>query len=201
MGDDEIFTSIIQSMGIHNYDPLVITALNEYARRYAGSLLIDAKDYAEHADRPEMELEDMQIAVKLSDERTLGLDPRQRLIQGIERDINTGENRDLLKLLNKESVLNRYPPGAYKQRCYSYIPGIDSFQEEARKEKSNNVIPVPQKKRSASSSFHPSNSDPRKANDEQGEGEVKKIRFISNQAVSKDRKLLDSAQGFTADEE
>jgi hypothetical protein len=56
MGDDEIFTSIIQSMGIHNYDPLVITALNEYARRYAGSLLIDAKDYAEHADRPVSEI-------------------------------------------------------------------------------------------------------------------------------------------------
>jgi histone H3/H4 len=52
MSDDEIFTSIIHSMGIHNYDPLVITALNEYARRYAGSLLLDAKDYAEHADRP-----------------------------------------------------------------------------------------------------------------------------------------------------
>lgn len=49
--DDEIFTSIILSMGIHNYDPLVITALNEYARRYAGSLLLDANDYAEHADR------------------------------------------------------------------------------------------------------------------------------------------------------
>lgn len=77
-----------------------------------------------------MELEDMQIAVKLSDERTLGLDTRQRLIQEIEKDINTGENRDLLKLLNKESVLNRYPSGAYKQRCYSYVPGIDAFQEE-----------------------------------------------------------------------
>lgn len=77
----------------------------------------------------EMELEDMQIAVKLSDERTLGLDPRQRVIQEIERDINNGETRDLLKLLNKESVLNRYPPGAYTQRCYSYIPGTDAFQE------------------------------------------------------------------------
>jgi hypothetical protein len=91
-----------------------------------------------------MELEDMQIAVKLSDERTLGLDTRQRLIQEIEKDINTGENRDLLKLLNKENVLNRYPPGAYKQRCYSYIPGIDAFQEEvgfiARSKKSIAII-------------------------------------------------------------
>ena len=38
-------------MGINNYDPLVITALNEYARRYAGTLLLDAQDYAEHASR------------------------------------------------------------------------------------------------------------------------------------------------------
>jgi hypothetical protein len=74
-------------------------------------------------------LEDIQIAVKLSDERTLGLDPRQRVIHLIEGDVNAGESRDLLKLLNRDSVLNRYPPGAYTQRCYSYVPGVEAFPE------------------------------------------------------------------------
>jgi hypothetical protein len=74
-------------------------------------------------------LEDIQIAVKLSDERTLGLDPRQRVIHLIEGDVNTGESRDLLKLLNRDSVLNRYPPEAYTQRCYSYVPGVEAFPE------------------------------------------------------------------------
>ena len=80
----------------------------------------------------EIELEDMQIAVKLSDERTLGLDPRQRIIHLIEGDVNTGEGRDLLKLINRDAVQNRYPPGAYSQRCYSYIPGVDAYPEVTR---------------------------------------------------------------------
>ena len=67
--------------------------------------------------------------MKLSDERTLGLDPRQRIIHQIESDINTGESRDLLKLLNKDGLQHRYPPNAFSQRCYSYIPGIEAFPE------------------------------------------------------------------------
>ncbi len=30
--DDELFSKIIESMGIINYDPLVISALSEYSR-------------------------------------------------------------------------------------------------------------------------------------------------------------------------
>jgi histone H3/H4 len=52
--DEAMFASILKSMGINNYDPLVTTALNEYARRYAGTLLLDAQDYAEHASRTVM---------------------------------------------------------------------------------------------------------------------------------------------------
>ena len=54
--DEVMFASILKSMGINNYDPLVTTALNEYARRYAGTLLLDAQDYAEHASRTVMTL-------------------------------------------------------------------------------------------------------------------------------------------------
>ena len=46
-----MFVNVLRSMGIQNYDPLVTTALNEYARSYTASLLIDAKDYAAHANR------------------------------------------------------------------------------------------------------------------------------------------------------
>jgi Transcription initiation factor IID, 31kD subunit len=49
--DDAMFSSILKSMGITSYDRLVVTALNEYARRYGGTLLSDAQDYAEHAGR------------------------------------------------------------------------------------------------------------------------------------------------------
>jgi histone H3/H4 len=51
VSDEAIFASILESMGIDEYDPLVTTALSEYARRYAASLISDAKDYAAHAGR------------------------------------------------------------------------------------------------------------------------------------------------------
>ena len=49
--EEAIFTSILESMGIDEYDPVVTTALSEYARRYASSLISDARDYAVHAGR------------------------------------------------------------------------------------------------------------------------------------------------------
>ena len=49
--DELMFSSILKSMGVSSYDRLVVTALNEYARRYGGALLSDAQDYAEHAGR------------------------------------------------------------------------------------------------------------------------------------------------------
>lgn len=51
LSEEAIFASILESMGIGNYDPLVTTALSEYARRYAASLISDAKIYALHAGR------------------------------------------------------------------------------------------------------------------------------------------------------
>lgn len=77
----------------------------------------------------EIEVDDMQLAIKLSDERTVGLEPRQRIIHEIEKDVNEGEARDLLKLFYKDNVLHRYPPGMFNQRCYSYIPGGEAFPE------------------------------------------------------------------------
>jgi histone H3/H4 len=46
-----MFINVLKSMGIQSYDPKVTTALSEYARRYATSLLTDAQDFAEHARR------------------------------------------------------------------------------------------------------------------------------------------------------
>ena len=60
--DDAMFSSILKSMGITSYDRLVVTALNEYARRYGGALLSDAQDYAEHAGR--MVSDNMVVAHK-----------------------------------------------------------------------------------------------------------------------------------------
>ncbi len=74
-------------------------------------------------------MEDMELAIKLSDERTLGSDPRQTLIKELSEEVNSGKGRELLQLLNKDAVLHRYP-ATYTQRSYSHIPGIEAYPPE-----------------------------------------------------------------------
>ena len=43
----------------------------------------------------------MDLAIKMSDERTLGVDPQQDRLKDASADINNGRGRDLLQLMNK----------------------------------------------------------------------------------------------------
>jgi hypothetical protein len=71
----------------------------------------------------------MQLAVKLSDERTLGMDPRANIVHDLSREVNHGEGRNLLELLNKDTVHIRYPANTFSQRCYTLVPGNEAFGE------------------------------------------------------------------------
>ena len=43
----------------------------------------------------------MDLSIKMSDERTLGVDPQQDRLKNASADINNGRGRDLLQLMNK----------------------------------------------------------------------------------------------------
>ena len=43
-GEEAMFEAILQSMDVASYEPLLATALAEYARRYAAELRMTAKD-------------------------------------------------------------------------------------------------------------------------------------------------------------
>lgn len=47
----------------------------------------------------------MDLAIKMSDERTLGVDPQQDRLNEASADINNGHDRDLLKLMNKVKLM------------------------------------------------------------------------------------------------
>jgi hypothetical protein len=72
----------------------------------------------------------MQLAVKLSDERTLGMNPGTNIVHELSREVNHGEGRGLLELLNKDAVHIRYPQTGYSQRCYTLIPGSEAFETQ-----------------------------------------------------------------------
>ncbi|KAI8888204.1 TFIID-31kDa-domain-containing protein [Backusella circina FSU 941] len=62
--DARIVSLIIQSLGVEDYDPKVVHQLLEFAHRYTSDVFQDALIYAEHAQKNDLELEDIQLAIQ-----------------------------------------------------------------------------------------------------------------------------------------
>ena len=50
----------------------------------------------------------MDLSNKMSDERTLGVDPQQDRLKDASIDINSGRGRDLLQLMNKVKLIGYF---------------------------------------------------------------------------------------------
>ena len=98
--ENEIFESILKSMDVRAYDPNVITAIAEYARRFTSDLLCDAKDYSNHAGRSEVDASDIKLALELMDARANGNNNQIKVIQEIAEEINSQP----LSLINNNNI-------------------------------------------------------------------------------------------------
>ena len=61
----KVMKQILQEMDVHDYDPCVIEQMLDFSYTYLTEILEDAKAFSEHADRNEIELEDVKLAVKM----------------------------------------------------------------------------------------------------------------------------------------
>ena len=86
-----MFESIIESMNVTSYDPLVVAALGEYSHRYAIDLLSDAKDYAVHANRHEITLDDIMLAISSREAETAKREAQNALALENKSSINNKE--------------------------------------------------------------------------------------------------------------
>jgi len=62
--DAKIISLLLQSHGVHDFDPKVVHQLLEFAHRYTSDVFQDALVYAEHAGRQDIDLADVQLAVQ-----------------------------------------------------------------------------------------------------------------------------------------
>ncbi|KAJ1835032.1 Transcription initiation factor TFIID subunit 9 [Coemansia sp. RSA 2711] len=62
--DYKIMALLLQSHGVTDCDPSVINQLLEFSHRYTVDVLQDALVYAEHAKKPEIDLEDVRLAIQ-----------------------------------------------------------------------------------------------------------------------------------------
>lgn len=62
--DAKLTCLLLESLGVSEYDPLVIHQLLELSNRHVTQILTDAALYAEHADRKDISLEDCKLALQ-----------------------------------------------------------------------------------------------------------------------------------------
>lgn len=128
---EEEIERILTNMGI-KYDPLVVTALNDYATRIAGDILCDARDYANHRGAgPDLDVSDVKLATKLSTAYSARALPVEASSTQVQELIN---RVPLANQVNKEDYVLRYPKQKHPlvdvpdmvtgllQRTYTLIP-------------------------------------------------------------------------------
>ncbi|ORZ00736.1 transcription initiation factor IID, 31kD subunit-domain-containing protein [Syncephalastrum racemosum] len=62
--DARIISLILQSLGVEQFDPKVVPQLLEFAHRYTTDVIQDALVYAEHANKNDLDLDDIQLAIQ-----------------------------------------------------------------------------------------------------------------------------------------
>jgi transcription initiation factor TFIID subunit 9B len=62
--DAKLISLLLASLGVSEVDPLVIHQLLELAHRHILDILQDAQIYSEHADRKDLSLNDLKLAVE-----------------------------------------------------------------------------------------------------------------------------------------
>ena len=107
-----------------HFDPTVLTALSEYARRFTQDILADAKDYATHAGRDEIETMDIRMALTLLDNRTSGIDTKMKALHEAAEEINAIPLPALTIPTGKQL---RLPRKDLLNRIYTLCPGKEAY--------------------------------------------------------------------------
>ncbi|XP_037663036.1 transcription initiation factor TFIID subunit 9B-like [Choloepus didactylus] len=106
--DDLVMAQILKDMAITEYEPRVINQVSEFAFRYVTTVLDDAKIYSSHAKKPNVDADDVRLAIQChADQSFTSPPPRDFLL-----DIARQKNQTPLPLI-KPHAGPRLPPDRY----------------------------------------------------------------------------------------
>jgi len=104
----QVMAQILKDMGITEYEPRVINQMLEFAFRYVTTILDDAKIYSSHAKKPNVDADDVRLAIQCrADQSFTSPPPRDFLL-----DIARQKNQTPLPLI-KPYAGPRLPPDRY----------------------------------------------------------------------------------------
>ncbi|XP_077002077.1 transcription initiation factor TFIID subunit 9B-like [Tamandua tetradactyla] len=86
--DALVMAQILKDMGIKDYEPRVINQMLEFAFRYVTTILEDAKIYSNHAKKPNVDADDVRLAIKCRADHSFTSPPPRDFLLDIARQRN-----------------------------------------------------------------------------------------------------------------
>ncbi|XP_044743219.1 transcription initiation factor TFIID subunit 9 isoform X2 [Chrysoperla carnea] len=113
--DAQVIMSIMKDMDIEEYEPRVINQLLEFTYRYVTCILDDARIYAKHAKKKEIDLDDVKLAIDMVLEKSFTTPPSRETLLELARK----KNSTPLPLLKPHAGI-RLPPDRYCLSACNY---------------------------------------------------------------------------------
>lgn len=87
--DALVMAAILKEMGIADYEPRVINQMLEFTYRYVTDVIEEAKIYAEHANRKEIQTKDVKLAIQTSVNHSFTSPPPREFLMKVAREKNS----------------------------------------------------------------------------------------------------------------
>uniref|UniRef100_G3T8H5 TATA-box binding protein associated factor 9b n=1 Tax=Loxodonta africana TaxID=9785 RepID=G3T8H5_LOXAF len=110
--DALVMAQILKDMGITDYEPRVINQMLEFAFRYVTTILDDAKIYSSHAKKPNVDADDVRLAIQCRADQSFTSPPPRDVSKLSFEDIARQKNQTPLPLI-KPYAGPRLPPDRY----------------------------------------------------------------------------------------
>ncbi|XP_013421558.1 transcription initiation factor TFIID subunit 9B [Lingula anatina] len=87
--DAQVMASILKDMGVTDYEPRVINQMLEFTYRYVTDVLDDAKVYANHAGKKNIDTEDVKLAIQCKLDHSYTTPPPKDLLMEVAKHRNS----------------------------------------------------------------------------------------------------------------
>ncbi|KPP76436.1 transcription initiation factor TFIID subunit 9-like [Scleropages formosus] len=106
--DAQVMVQILKDMGINEYEPRVINQMLEFTYRYVTTIIEDAKIYATHAKKSNVDADDIRLAIQCRMDQSFTSPPPRDFLLEVARQ----KNQTPLPLI-KPYTGPRLPPDRY----------------------------------------------------------------------------------------
>lgn len=86
--DARTIESILRAMGVEDADPAVTRQLLALLHRHVAAVLLDARAYADHADKPALDLDDVRLAIRARSDTSFAQPPPRDTAMRLARECN-----------------------------------------------------------------------------------------------------------------